>query len=1000
MQPDTMPDPLVNETPAARRVSWLLMIIAAAALAGDCFLNCPAKFSEAHNQDHSLLKPVIEVLALGAKWPTVRGVEIRDLVFYLGAATLTFIAGIRLMTAGVASRLGIDDLLDFRRRASSPYFWWFVLLAVSVVSSLFSHSPEMCKGQVIIRFMQLAWWWPLAVLLIPSHARKLAVWLTALLAALAVLALWYHLEREQPRLRYPIGNELFLAACLLPGLFLAFGFLGKWFCEACRLGPAYATGAAQGESQPIGPGRPQARSTVPPYVLVPLIGIAAIAVVAALCFTRSRSAAVGIAAGMMTVLFMVVERKQRSAVVLVAVLLAIGGAIVVQHLRVSGVMGERAHSIRARLNHEWPYAFKLFFDKPVAGYGDGAYTMLSGQIARSEQLDDPAILSADQSYWMGHAHNEFLELLADLGFVGMFAFGAAIVLTVVYAVRYCERLRADPAGQMERWLVIGLTSALVALVFEECSDVALRKSGLPPIFMTIWALIWALVRTERAKPAPVELADDEQTLRVSALRVSGTAVCVMGVALAFFAVRDWQAARAHYEATVLMEDRDYAPAIALADFAEKNTLDPFERLLTRLLAVWARSLEFDRIMSASEAPPTEADLDVARQALVRLDELKRAAPRFLRVSRLEADLSLNLSRAHERLNQSAYARDYRVRFQAALEQHREDEPFRIDVVKDLWSAKPEATAAERLEWLRSVLRNGEMDYSFVKLLEELVSRGDFEPTMGDLLNVAIQDATRPPELWKDKLTPETFRIAAFDCAMRAGMREEAVKFARQAENLYRRAGPRLFAARSAALHEIVKYRFDAEPTVNTDENLAMLAEAQTIFAAPADATTPLPDGLGETRLLVLLAAGREKEAEAQVRELRREDATLMRQDLANGYLTIAMQFAGQGLGRAEEAMKWARRAAELSPEPSDAYGVILAVSLIRDDDAVALEAAEAYLQWEPNTDEARQSLSALESRFTGSTVWAKLRERHPGMLPDLVAPPETPTTSSAPASEP
>jgi O-antigen ligase len=970
MQSDIIPDPLVNESSAARRASWLLMVIAGAALVGDCFLNSPAKFSEAHNKDTSLLKPVVELLALDARWPTVRGVEIRDLFFYAGAAVLTFIAGFRLLTSGAASRLGLDDVLDFRRRVSSPYFWWCVLLIVSVVSSVFSHAPDMCKGQTIIRFMHLAWWWPLAALLIPSHARKLAGWLTAVLGALAILALWYHLEREQPRLRYPIGNELFLAACLLPGLFVAIGFIGGWLGKACR--------SCAGRA----------------YVFLPLVCVAAIAIVAALFFTRSRSAAVGLAAGLVAVVFMLVGKKQRSGVVLVAVLLAIGGALAVQHLRVSGVMGDRAHSIRARLDHEWPYALKLFFDKPVAGHGDGAYSMLAGQMARAEQLEDPAILSTDEGYWEAHAHNEFLEMLADLGLVGMFAFGAAIVLTMVYALRFCERLRDDPGRQMERWLVIGLAGALVAIVFEECSDVALRKPGLPPIFLTIWALLWAMIRTERPILTAAEATDDERTFRVSAMRIAGTIMCAAAVVLGLYGGRDWRAARAQYETTVRMQNRDYAAAIPFADYADENTLDPVRRLIARLYAVWARSLEFDGVLSAGNAPPTDADLDVARQALVRLDALSRAAPRFLQVSRHEADLALNLSRAHERRNESTYARNYRVRFQKALEQHRADEPFRIDAVANLWKVKSGATAMERLDWLRCLLRNGEMDGDFVKLFQDFVSRQDFEGTMHDLMNVALQDALRPPELWKDSLTPETLRIAALDRAMRMGMDDDAAKLAAQAEVLYGKVGPRLFAAHSAALHEIVRYRFEGDPTANTDQNLTLLAEAQTIFAAPADAKTPLPDGLGETRLRVLLAAGRENEAAEQLRLLRPEGQRSAQQEMADGYVVIAAQFA-QRAEQIEAAMRWARRAAELAPQSANACGVMTSILLKKGDDDAALDMAEEYLKRESDTDAASRALSALEQRYLGSSVWAELRRRHPGLLPAPIVGPEAP-----PADEP
>jgi O-antigen ligase len=993
METQPLPALGLRENRGASRVSGVLWVVAGLALTGNCLLNSPGRFSEQHYQDRSALRSVVEALALGGAYPTIRGVEIRDLMFFMGAAALAFLGGFRLLLPDYPARLSADDLLDFRARASSPCFWWCMLLLVSVVSSVFSHAPQVCKGQTIIRFMQAAWWYPLALFLSHRHVRRLAIWLGALLGVLAILALWYHYQRPQPRLGYPMGNELFLAACLLPGLFLAFGFLGDRLC-AWRGRPTAGSFPTEGAA-------PAVEATDPPPAARRPVSIAPIAIcvlgatviLLALCFTRSRSALVGLLAGAATIIFFAAPRKGRPLVVLATVVLALVGALAVQHLRAEGVMGQRAHSIRARLDYEWPYALALFFQKPVAGQGDGAYAMLAGQIAREEQLDDPRVSGFDESNWPAHADNEFLELLADLGLAGMFAFAAAIALTLYWALRWCDRRRLEGDPQGDRWLVIGLASGLIAVALEECSDVALRMPGLPPIFLTIWAALWAVVKSARLQKTAPQAGG--QPLGPSALRLTGTVACLLAAALGVCGISNWRGALAQYRATTDLQQHEYAEAARQADQAVRGLLDSFQRLASQVYAAWARSLQFDQILAQSEAPPAEADLEPARAALMQLDWLKRAAPRFLRAARLEADLSLNLSRAHARRGEAAFARDYYLRCVQALEQHRADEPFRFEAVADLWRARPNARAVERLWWLRCLLRNGEIETGFVRLFRELANQEDFDAAMSDLLNVAAADQSRPPRQWADRLSPETFRVAALDRALLADQPQEAARLAEQAEGLYRKAGPRLFAPHAAALHEMVRYSFDADPVKGTAENLSRLAEAQTVAVAPAEPTTPLPAALGYTRVRVLLAAGREGEAEIQIRALRSDGRLSMSEALADGYLSIASQFADR-VASAELALHWAQRAAELAPELPEVHAVMIRLFLRKGQDAAALEAAERYLRSEANGETTHRFLGILESRYPGSTVWAELRRRHA----DLPSPPSTQPEARPPTSNP
>ncbi len=1060
MSTDTAFDLTADSSVAARRTSTVLAVLAGAALAGNCLLNSPGRFSEAHEHDASWLKPVVSFLAMGGALPTYRGVEIRNLIFYGAATLLVFIAGLRLLTGAwrrsltslprhgrtqakgrrpagnraTATRLVTPtDSPDLRQLAANPLSWWFVFLLVSALSTSYSHAPDVCRGQMLIHVLWLAWWLPLAAFLLPRHGCSLARWLACVIIATALLALWYDVRRPQPRLKYPMGNELWLAACLLPGLFLILGdFIGRTLrvlrpsaapsppqvvsvgTPAAPLSPPASTVETSGvsSSPPVsaaGPcgASPDADRTCSQRLrtgLVLLAGlVAAGAIAAALYATRSRSAAAGVAAGIAAVVWLVAPRRARPYLLVAAVLCLLG---LIAALRDVGLAGARSHSIRARLNYEWPYAVRLFAQAPIIGHGDGAYSLLAGQFAREDQLEDPAILSFDEWSWVGHAHNEFLELLADLGAMGCLAFVAAIGVTLLRAQRCCDGLRTTGDDPTTCGLLIGLTAAFVALLVEECFNVALRAPGLPPIVLTIWALVCSLSRLRRPVATPLphlsslparslfvseddvrDVPADSERDRLgeasqnpppgsSLIRLVGTAFCIAAVLLARLAGRDWHAARAAYEATTAMQKEDYRSAIEYADTAAATLLDPFQRLIARVHAVWARSLWFDALLQGSSEPPTDAEIEVSRQALARLAQLRRDAPRFLRVSRLQADTCLNLSRAHERRGESAYAREFRTMFEQALDQRRADEPFRIDAVQDLWRARPEASAVQRLLWLRCLLRFGEMPTGFVELAHDLGARPDFVPAVNDLFNVAAQDADSPGDPWTDELSPETFRVAALSKAL-AGQPEEAAKLAARAAALYEAAGQRLFAAHAAALHEQVRYGFTAAPCAELDARLSRLAQADTLLGGvPRVASTPLADALGQTRLRLLLANGREDEAIRQLRRLQRDDSIATAEKLAPFYVELVSRFSDR-LDLADAAERWSRRARELAPSLLDAHVALINLLLRSGDDAAAFEAVEACLRSVPDSQAVRESLSAIQNRYPGSTIWRELRRPRP-----------------------
>lgn len=945
----------------------LMTLVAGAVLLANCLLTCPSRFSERHQADTSALRPVVEFLSLGGQWPTMRGVEVRNLVYYAGAAALTGLAGIGLILARRRSRLTLDDLFDARARARGPVFWWIILLITSAVSSFYSHASEVCQGQTMVRLLHFAWWWPLAGLLSVRDARRLCWALMAALAATAALGLWYHVARvlpDQPeaRLQYPMGNELWLAACLLPAILIAAGPLTQFILHSAR---------------------PQnySRVGVPSYLRVALLMLVVLLVGAAIALTRSRSALAGLAVGAIVFIGFAVSIRARRVVTLCGIILAIAAVGWIQFLRSHGEMGQRAHSIRTRLNHEWPYAVNLFLQKPVAGHGDGAYAMLAGQYARMDQLDDPSTMRFDEWSWTAHAHNEFLELLADLGLVGAVAVLAAILLTLYHALRFCDVRREDSERAADRWLVIGLAAALAALAAEQCSDSALREPGLPAVFFSVWAILWAMIRDSRTRPAT---SAEGSRLAPSTLRLAGVAVVGLSVLLAYKSAEDWRGVRARFDAEKALERQDYAAAIDRADLSARLTLDPFQRNLARLMAIWARALAFDAALQAKPGPLTPGDLELSQQALAQLARLNADAPRFLRVSRMAGELYLNRSRAFERSGEAAARQEAEKKFVDALTASRADEPFMLERVVALWRARQDARSVDRIYWLRCLLRAGEMDEQVAILFETLPRYSDFRTAMEATFAFAQEEAAQPPGQWKDRLVPESFRLAAL-AKLLGGSPADAEKLAARAEELYAAAGPALFAAHAASIHEMVRYSMAADITAETDKNLARLARAQTLLAPPTDAATPLRGNLGRTRLALLLAAGRAADAERQADLLRKTEGGTLERITAEGWL-LAASLCMTNPAQATRSVGFAEQAAALQPERPDAQAALLSACLRTGRDTLALPAARRFIQLSQDPKRAMEYLKRLRAGTPSAGIWGELEREHPELKPATTNP--------------
>lgn len=212
---------------------------------------------------------------------------------------------------------------------------------------------------------------------------------------------------------------------------------------------------------------------------VPYVGLAAISfgvMLAALFFSYSRGAWVGVAAALGTTALLVLVRSKRAAAaaiglgLLALIVMGLGEinivpniiaerfATVGEYFNFEDVRGVRANDENFALverRAHWQAAWDMFEDSPWMGVGFGNYAEAYPKYALPK-WDDP----------LGHAHNYYLNVLAETGGIGFLAYlvlWSAIFLNVGRAV-----LASKDA--ITRGIVAGAFGVLVALSIHNFFD--------------------------------------------------------------------------------------------------------------------------------------------------------------------------------------------------------------------------------------------------------------------------------------------------------------------------------------------------------------------------------------------------------------------------------------------------------------------------------------------------------------------------------------------------
>ncbi len=809
----------------------------------------------------SPLRAVVQLLCLNYQFPTINAGEIKGYVLGIGAALAILAVSIALLARepggeevnGTVGHNG--DSLSSGRPQIAPLLAAQFLVALyllwSFASSRWSSAPQLAVGGSILLTIHFLWAFSLGVGLSPRAARIVCQMVILITAGTGAIALWYYLGRNPVlRAKFPFGNPNFLSAALVPGILLAVTFIGE------RVYHAFQTRTLQ----PAGI----------TALTLPIIVVSAWAFV----LTDSRGAAAGLAVGFLALLFFAAPRRWKAVPLLLTVGLAVGGWWYFLHSLDGQSFIERSETLRFR-GYAWSYAWRMFQEKPLTGHGQGSFALNGDSYAVGDVLNDPLVFESR----IDHAHNEWLEVMSDLGVVGILLLAAAILITFFTVMTALQR---SPA-QEGRWALLGLSAALVGLIVEEAFGVGLRICELPIVFYTVLGLLWALCGAVATNP----LAHFSST-RGRRLIAGSTGIAI-GLVVLVVNQQDFASARSAYRTEEALQKGEYEDAIRLASQAV-DRLYPQRALvnLYRLGEAYVFTADkmqqraADREQRARESEPANPRLlalaeddyrasdEYGKAASHVLKELISRSPGFLNQGQLEFKINLLEARSATVRGDVEASQAYLKNARKAIERELLRQPFDPTIAFDFARASGSfVDYAEVLNVLARPLRYNRINDAYVGVLHDLARDPEFDRQVEPLLiaaREALSGTTRADQVGKalDPWAPEKIRLIATLDFVR-GEYERAADALELAAEAYDRLPGSISIGAAACYAELADCRFFADP--DHPEEAIRRAERALALAPHSRPGRELRLGVQQRMIHYHLAADDEALAQRLFREL-------------------------------------------------------------------------------------------------------------------------------------
>lgn len=991
-----------SEPDQIKPVHVVMVCLVVATLAGSCLLTSGPQQDILHDGavewgPDSPLRAVIEVLNLRFAQTTAKGIAIKSLVFSIGASlamlTLAFALGTRPRSGDEQSAEDIpaapngvpttgsttaEQTKIHIRPLTAAQFLMLAFGLWSLAGVFWATAPDFALGGSILLAISLMWLFALGLGLNRVAARACCYGLVIVSALTAVLALWYLNERN-PVLRasYPIGNPLFLAACLIPGILIA--------------GGTVVAGIQRSAS-----GR---RAT---SVLMVLVSLAALVVMLwAFYEAKSRGPGLGLLAGVVgMVMFALRGRGRAIAGVVLVVLLA--GVLWWQFAQREAFSATgRDATLRLRLL-AWGYGIDLAVESPLAGRGQGTYVLAADALAGGEDvLADPLALDAR----IAHAHNEWLEIWCDLGSIGLVLVAGAQLLTFWAGTSAIGRM---PTPTL-RWALISLLAALLALIVEEMFSPGLRVAGLPTVYFTVIGLIWAM--SALTQPRWMVSIETARWPRVAAF-VAAAALAVVPVVAG---VRDFLGARAYYESRAQAEQQEWGQALELAGRARNFLLNPQRRLeatdrlcVTHLRAATAHQAEALRLTSQARQsdPPDERRLALAdenrrrsvqyiQNGLSELGELLKQSPSSWNSGLWEQGFYVLLATFARADGDEAGAEANSKAAVTALERELRRRPFDPSLALTYASlAGSRLEIGPLFEILARPLRHKRPPaLGYLGYLREIGGTPGFGEAFKPVYDIIISvTPEQPVAKWPAPWAPEMLRLAAYILADR-GYYEDAVREVDRAAALYELLRESAPLGAASCHEELAECRFLAYPD---QPEKALEAARRAIDLVPnSEAGRRLTRNVRSRTATYTLAAGDETKARTILGQLE-PDLTDEALDAELGFRYS--QLAHSALRRGPDPLPrrfafWVERALQLNPKYETGWEEDELIRLLR----VALEAGADRGVIAPFVN---QVLSQRPESTGFKELQAELEAATTQPATTRPGPTSLPTTGQSPASQP
>ncbi len=983
----------IRESGTFRPLHVVMIFLVAVTVTGGCLLLSAAESTTLVDgavewQAESPLRAVVQTLCLNYKFPTIHPGEIKGYLLGLGAGLAMLALAVAIFTRprGEGEDAGVSTnatLVPVRAKIHvGPLVAAQALVGLYVLWSFASSrwSPtavDIAIGGSILLAIQFLWAFGIGHGLSPAGARVAARIVVAALALSAATAVWYYYGRN-PVLaaKFPFGNPTFLAACLIPGILLGATLLIETIASLLRA--------------------KQASSVLPVLASV----VAVVVCVWAFFLTRSRGPAVGLVFGAVALLFFVNRGWWKLVPSLMAIVIAVAGWLYIgANLDAASPTG-RSATMRFRL-YSWEYAWTMFLEEPFKGHGQGGFALLGDSHVASDVLEDPLPFVSR----IAHAHNEWLEVMADLGAIGIGLIGSAIALTLIAGMHALE----GPMSWRDRWVLLGCMSALVGLGVEECFGVGLRVSEVPLIFFTVIGLIWALA----GPPQSVLVGYASATRGRRAL--AGVVGGVLGIATLVIAQQDLAVTRDAYRTDSYLregddEDATRAASMAVFQLNPQRALTNRYRLAETHLVLAERLLgrALDRHRRSSESVPPDSRLAMLAEedfAIVderwkaasrELKELVSRSPDFINSGRL--DYRINLIRARIPPGPDADGNGERFAQAAAtaLERELRRQPFDTRLATDyLFVAAAHLTLEQVVHVLARPLRHNRITESYLDVIRYLDSDPDLDSRLDPLLdNVRRAVRKTPPPNDGDvpiEWGPEKLRIGAALSFLRGDF-SRSVEDLELASTAYEELANSAPMGAAACYAELADARFFNDPYAPT--GALESAERASKIAPWSQEGRRLKDVVERRMIQYHLAGGDEANA---VRLLKRSAPPGATQEVIQGELGVRLRRLcesliarnSDSLADADESNEllsrlrsWQARGIELAPFDARSHYLAADLALFAGERDEAVEHLRRALEEGLSVDVALRLIDAALEKTPDDSVLLKARRTIAGGEPE------------------